>query len=111
MSEGSVSFDRAAEYYDRTRVTDPEALEETLGLLERELGGRGRLLEIGVGTGALAVPLSERGHHVVGVDISPAMLAQLRKKSSTLPVAVAERPHSRSRTTCSLAPTRDGSSI
>ncbi len=90
MSAGSVSFDRAAEYYDRTRVTDPEALAETIGLIERELGGRGRLLEIGVGTGALAVPLQERGVEVVGADLSTAMLAQLRRKSITLPVVAAD---------------------
>jgi SAM-dependent methyltransferase len=92
VSERSVNFDRAAEYYDRTRVTDPEALAETLGLLEREVGGRGRgrVLEIGVGTGALAVPLWERGVDVVGVDVSTAMLAQLRRKSVTMPVVAAD---------------------
>lgn len=90
MSAGSVSFDQAAEYYDRTRVTDPDALAETIGLLERELGRRGRLLEIGVGTGALAVPLWERGVEVVGADLSTAMLAQLRMKSATSPVVAAD---------------------
>jgi SAM-dependent methyltransferase len=90
VSERSVNFDRAAEYYDRTRVTDPEALAETLSLLERELGGRGRVLEIGVGTGALAVPLSEGGLDIVGVDVSTAMLAQLRRKSEGLPIAAAD---------------------
>ena len=90
MSERSVNFDRAAEYYDRTRVTDPEALAETLDLLEGELAARGRILEIGVGTGALAVPLVERGLDVVGIDVSTAMLAQLRKKSETMPVLAAD---------------------
>lgn len=90
MSDASVNFDRAAEYYDRTRVTDPAALAETIGLLERELGGRGRLLEIGVGTGALAVPLEDRGVDVVGADVSTAMLAQLRRKSATMPIVAAD---------------------
>jgi len=87
---GSVSFDRAAGYYDRTRVTDPHVLAETIDLLERELGGSGPVLEVGVGTGALAVPLAERGARVVGVDLSTAMLAQLRRKSATLPVVAAD---------------------
>jgi SAM-dependent methyltransferase len=87
---GSVSFDRAAEYYDRTRVTDPHVLAETIELLERELGGRDPVLEVGVGTGALAVPLAERGARVVGVDLSTAMLAQLRRKHVTLPVVAAD---------------------
>ena len=90
MSGGSVNFDRAAAYYDRTRMTDPAALTETLAVLEREIVGRGRVLEIGVGTGALAVPLWERGVGVVGVDVSTAMLAQLRGKSSTMPVVAGD---------------------
>jgi SAM-dependent methyltransferase len=90
VSERSVNFDRAAEYYDRTRVTDPEALAETLDLLERELAGRGRILEIGVGTGALAVPLAGRGQDLVGVDVSTAMLAQLRTKAATIPIVAAD---------------------
>lgn len=85
-----MSFDRAAACYDRTRITDPGALTETLDLLERQLGGRGRALEIGVGTGALAVPLAERGLDVLGIDLSPAMLERLRTKSATLPVAAAD---------------------
>lgn len=90
MSERSVSFDRAAEIYDRTRVTDPKALEETLDLLGSELGGRGTILEIGVGTGALAVPLADRGLRIVGIDLSTAMLAQLRRKSRTMPVVAGD---------------------
>jgi SAM-dependent methyltransferase len=90
VSEGSVNFDRAAEYYDRTRVTDPEALAETLDVIEGEIAGRSTVLEIGVGTGALAVPLAERGHDVVGMDLSTAMLGQLRQKSAGLPVAAGD---------------------
>lgn len=88
----SVSFDRAAECYDRTRVTDPVALEATIDLLERELGSRGRVLEVGVGTGALAIPLAGRGVPVLGIDVSPAMLTQLRAKrgGERVPVAVGD---------------------
>jgi SAM-dependent methyltransferase len=43
-----------------------------------------------VGTGALAVPLSERGVDVIGADVSTAMLAQLRRKSATLPIVAAD---------------------
>jgi SAM-dependent methyltransferase len=46
----------------------------------------GPVLEFGVGTGRLAVPLAERGVEVTGVDISPEMLAKLRAKSSTVTV-------------------------
>ena len=69
----SINFDRLAAVYDESR-----------GGLQR--GGiyavaiaphlrPGAVLEIGVGTGAVALPLVEAGHAVVGVDLSPKMLA------------------------------------
>lgn len=45
-----------------------------------ELAGNGDVIEFGVGTGRLAIPLSRCGHRVYGVDNSPAMLEQLRSK-------------------------------
>ncbi|MDQ3353625.1 MAG: class I SAM-dependent methyltransferase [Actinomycetota bacterium] len=45
-----------------------------------ELAGGGAVLELGVGTGRLAVPLAGRGLAVHGVDSSPAMVDQLRAK-------------------------------
>ncbi len=46
-------------------------------LLARELRGRQPCLEVGVGTGRLALPLRERGIAMVGADSSGAMLRQL----------------------------------
>jgi SAM-dependent methyltransferase len=43
----------------------------------------GRVLELGVGTGRLAIPLAATGLEVVGVDASEAMLARLREKDPT----------------------------
>ena len=80
MSE-SIAFDRAADYYDRSRVTDPVTLRETVDVLERELAGRGRVLEIGVGTGALALPLAERPVPIVGLDLSGPMMSKLQEKA------------------------------
>jgi SAM-dependent methyltransferase len=77
----SIAFDRAADYYDRSRATDAVTLRETVDVLERELGGRGRILEIGVGTGALALPLSERGVPLVGLDLSLPMMNKLVQKA------------------------------
>ena len=85
---GSVSFERAAEVYDRTRLTDPVALAGALDLLDRVLPSS-RVLEIGVGTGAIAVPLAERGRRVIGLDVSKAMLERLRAKEGAGGVAVA----------------------
>jgi SAM-dependent methyltransferase len=45
-----------------------------------QLAGRGPVLELAIGTGRIALPLAARGLRVDGVDISPAMIAQLRAK-------------------------------
>jgi SAM-dependent methyltransferase len=77
----SIAFDQAAEYYDRSRVTDPATLRATVDALESEFAGRGRVLEIGVGTGALALPLAERGVPMVGLDLSTPMMRKLVEKA------------------------------
>lgn len=81
MSEvRSVNFDRAAEFYDATRDAGDAIVTWTVDLLQRELAG-GRALEIGVGTGAVALPLTERGVDLVGMDVSSAMMAKLIAKA------------------------------
>jgi SAM-dependent methyltransferase len=90
-TSGSVSFDRAAACYDRTRVTDGAQLAADVELLDSILPA-GRTLEIGVGTGAIAVPLAARGRTVVGIDLSARMLMQLGAKAggSNIPIAVGD---------------------
>jgi SAM-dependent methyltransferase len=55
-------------------VIDP--VVEVLG----ELAGSGRALELGIGTGRIALPLAQRGVSVHGIDLSKAMVARLRAK-------------------------------
>jgi len=86
----SVSFDRAAEYYDRTRLTDEASLGATLDLLAAEFRDRGRVLEIGVGTGALALPFAGRGIPVTGVDLALPMMQKLVEKASGRSVLLAQ---------------------
>ena len=72
-----MCFDRAADVYDTTRrAARPEAIEA----LAKELSDCSSVLEVGVGTGRLAVPLMERGFEIVGVDLSRKMLDQSRAK-------------------------------
>lgn len=72
-----VNFDRAAGYYDATRGL-PDAVSDAItDVLADELNGRGLCLEIGVGTGRIALPLAERGIPLVGADIAGAMLQRL----------------------------------
>ncbi|MFI1865211.1 class I SAM-dependent methyltransferase [Streptomyces jumonjinensis] len=49
---------------------------------------RGPVLELGVGTGRIALPLAETGVHVDGLDFSEAMAAKLRSKAAGLPLSV-----------------------
>ena len=92
---GSIVFDRAAGYYDATRGLPPEASEAVADRVEAALGptvrGRrrraARLLEVGVGTGRIALPLHRRGHRVIGVDLSLAMMAEYRRKAAAAGLA------------------------
>ncbi len=58
---------------------EPDVVDETVGVLA-ELGRGGRALELGIGTGRVALPLARRGVPVHGIDLSRAMVARLRAK-------------------------------
>lgn len=77
---GSVSFDRAASFYDQTRMLPQELEDRQTALLAETIGDRSPVLEIGVGTGRIAVPLIGAGISVTGIDISRPMLARMRTK-------------------------------
>jgi ubiquinone/menaquinone biosynthesis C-methylase UbiE len=81
----SVSFDRAADRYDETRRLTVEASRATVELIGSELRGRQPCLEIGVGTGLIALPIHDAGVRVVGLDLSAAMLRKLAEKSGGRP--------------------------
>jgi SAM-dependent methyltransferase len=73
----SVNFDRAAEYYDATRALPAGVMTDLLDVLVPELAPRQPCLEIGVGTGRIALPLRGRGIRLAGADIAEAMLRRL----------------------------------
>jgi ubiquinone/menaquinone biosynthesis C-methylase UbiE len=79
--EESVAFDRAAEYYDATRGYTPEGEQAEVGILADELRGRGRVLEVGVGTGQVALPLHAAGIPLVGLDLARPMMDRLIEKA------------------------------
>jgi SAM-dependent methyltransferase len=64
---------------DSTEMFDPAVLEPAVSFLA-ELAAGGAALELGIGTGRVALPLSQRGVRVHGIEISPAMVAQLQAK-------------------------------
>ena len=70
-----------ADRYDATlgSMGAPEVLGPTVDVL-RELAGDGAALELAIGTGRVALPLAASGVPVTGIDLSPAMVEQLRSK-------------------------------
>ncbi|HEX2373146.1 MAG TPA: class I SAM-dependent methyltransferase [Actinomycetota bacterium] len=80
--QDSVAFDRAAGFYDESRGLGPGVEELVADRVEEAVGREGRLLEVGVGTGRIALPLQRRGRQVVGVDLSLPMLARYRAKAA-----------------------------
>jgi SAM-dependent methyltransferase len=93
MSQEDVWDIEVAENYDTpgTGMFSPDVLGPTVNRLA-ELAGNGRALEFAIGTGRVAVPLSERGIPVTGIEISPAMVAQLRRKAdeATIPAVLGD---------------------
>jgi SAM-dependent methyltransferase len=70
-----------AAMYDETsdKMFDPAVVDPTVDFLA-ELAGDGRALELGIGTGRIALPLAARGVEVHGIELSRAMAARLRAK-------------------------------
>jgi SAM-dependent methyltransferase len=73
--------ERAAARYDESsaEMFDPAVVDPVVDFLA-ELAGSGRALELGIGTGRIALPLARRGVPVHGIDLSKAMVARLRAK-------------------------------
>ncbi len=82
MNEQVNYFDEpVAETYDESSndMFQPDVVNPTVDFLA-DLAGDGRALELGIGTGRIALPLAARGVPVHGIDLSDAMLARLRAK-------------------------------
>ena len=70
----------AASYDDAVSERfQPDVLEAEVSFLAEQANG-GRMLELGIGTGRIALPLIERGVEVAGIDLSPDMVERLRQK-------------------------------
>jgi SAM-dependent methyltransferase len=73
--------ERVAARYDESsaEMFDPAVVEPAVEFLA-ELAGGGRALELGIGTGRIALPLAQRGVAVHGIELSKAMVARLQAK-------------------------------
>jgi SAM-dependent methyltransferase len=72
---------------DSTGAFDPVLVGRTVDFLA-SLAGDGRALEFAIGTGRIGLPLSGRGVPVTGIELSPDMVEQLKKKPGSEAVDV-----------------------
>lgn len=79
----SIRFDRAVDYYDRTRALPDDPLRRQSAQLDAELRGRGLVLEVGIGTGRVAVTVEAP---IIGIDLSRPMMDVLRTKTTAIPL-------------------------
>jgi Methyltransferase domain len=100
-------FDEAvAARYDESDASmfDPAVVDPAVDFLA-DLAGSGRALELAIGTGRIALPLTARGVEVHGIELSNAMVARLRTKpgGDRIPVTVGDFTSARAEGTFALA--------
>ena len=88
-----ISFDRAVDYYDETRGLVPGAAEKIRdAILDfTHVAPSARFLELGIGTGRIALPFIEAGYEYDGVDVSAAMMGRLEQKIADLAAATGKQ--------------------
>jgi SAM-dependent methyltransferase len=81
--------EQVAAQYDElsTDMFDPAVVDPAVDFLA-DLAGQGAALELGIGTGRIALPLARRGIRVHGIDLSEAMVARLRAKPGAEQIGV-----------------------
>ena len=94
MSDASIGEDgyfdeRVAATYDESAADmfDPAVVDPVVDFLAG-LAGSGRALELGIGTGRIALPLAKRGVPVHGIELSKAMAARLHAKPGAEEIGV-----------------------
>ena len=83
--------EREAEVYDLEYQYKTDDIEFWIALANEYAGGDGTALELACGTCRVLLPVAASGVRVVGVDVSPWMLARAKKKLGDAPPEVQER--------------------
>src|SRR3954451_15474048 len=92
MSANYFGEDVAARYDDPDdEMSQPATIDPVVDFIAA-LAGDGAALELGVGTGRIALPLARRGVRVHGIDLSEAMVARLLAKpgGERIPVTIGD---------------------
>jgi len=89
MTDDGYFDEPVAATYDESAANmfTPEAVDPVVDFLAG-IAGDGRALELGIGTGRIALPLSQRGVPVHGIELSRAMVARLRAKPGAEDIGV-----------------------
>lgn len=89
MHDDGFFDEKVAERYDESSAAmfDPAVVQPVVDLLV-ELAGDGAALELGIGTGRIALPLAARGVPVHGIELSRPMVARLRHKPGGASIGV-----------------------
>lgn len=90
MQDDGYFDERVAARYDESAevMSDAGAVDPVVEFLA-ELTGTGGALELGIGTGRIALPLAQRGVPVHGIELSKAMVAKMRAKPGGEEIGVA----------------------
>jgi ubiquinone/menaquinone biosynthesis C-methylase UbiE len=93
----AAHWNRRAAHYDEDfghSIRTPAERVAWDRILDLILPGAGAFdaLDIGCGTGVLSLELASRGHRVIGIDFSPSMIAETRKKAAEHQVAICFQP-------------------
>ena len=77
-----LSFDGMTQFYDETRTFDGNCFNSALDFLVERFPPEeySSVFEPGIGTGRIAIPMTERGYRITGIDISRNMLTLLEKR-------------------------------
>lgn len=91
-SSHSLAFDRAADFYDQTRFLPDDVAAAVRTVVLHAIGDppAPRLLELGIGTGRIALPFLNAGDTYIGVDLSLPMMRRLEGKSPHASLANAD---------------------
>src|SRR4051812_34344934 len=88
MSANYFGEDVAARYDDPDdEMSQPATIDPVVDFIAA-LAGDGAALELGIGTGRIALPLAQRGVRVHGIDLSEAMVARLKAKPGSEEIGV-----------------------
>lgn len=77
----AITFDTIADVYDAQRAHPPAVATAIGQAIAAQIGSGARVLEIGVGSGRIALPVAAAGTVVTGIDISDGMLQTARERA------------------------------